>query len=332
LWNENARERMRADSPVVRRAMSEMHQAFKAEAAKAAADTGGEPWMVDRFCVRMVHWGLFGLDLGEEGSQAFQVAMWASTPLPAVTYYLKLTGPCVGVACAAQIQARMAQMYDLYMHSPALADYAPLESVDGLGELLGRDFNGRPPRRVSKDEFVRQLVPAIVIAGLQGPKTLGVNLVKSRLGGAEVGPFATADERALPLLPPPDFPFPYGDDAKLRLVILEALRLHPAVFETVFRLPLARTVSDYAGYGPKVFPAGCPVLLSYVNTVVSPEVFGPSARQWDPYGHAALLEGSQSSFNGFNGVGAEGMRICPGRELSMLMLTHMLNAIGGKLG
>mmetsp|Transcript_28935 Transcript_28935/g.93435 ORF Transcript_28935/g.93435 Transcript_28935/m.93435 type:complete len:596 (+) Transcript_28935:46-1833(+) len=331
LWNEAARERMRADHPVVVRAKSEMHQAFQAEAAKAADGKGGEPWMVDRFCVRMVHWGLFGLDLGDEASEPFQAAMWASRPLPAVTQYLKLTGPCVGALSAGEIQTRMALLYDMYMTSPALAGYAPLEDTDGCSELCVRDFNGRPPRPVSKEEFVRQLVPAIVIAGLQGPKTLGVTLVKSRLGRMDVGPFTSAEERALPLVPPPDFAFPYGDDAKLRLVILEALRLNPAVFETVFKLPSARTIVDYAGYGPKVFPKGCPVLLSYVNTGVSPEVFGPSARRWDPYGHATQLEGPEASFNGFNGVGAEGMRTCPGRELSMLMMIHMLNGIGGQI-
>jgi hypothetical protein len=331
LWNDAARDRMRADSSVVVRAMAEAHQAFKEEAAKSGEC--GELCLVDRFCVRMVHWGLFGLDLGGEETEVFQAAMWASKPLPAVAHYLKLSSPCVGAASGGEISTRLAQLYQLYVDSPSLAEYEPLEGIEsGWGELCVRDFNGRPPRRVSKAEFVRQLVPVIVIAGLQGPKTLGAVLVRSRLGGLQGGQFSTPEERALPLTPPADFAFPYGDDAKLRLVILEALRLNLAVNETVMRLPTDRSVADYAGYGPKIFPKGCPVLLSYVNTGVSTEVFGPSAREWDPYGHASQLEGGESSFNGFNGVGGEGMRTCPGRELAMLMLTHLLNGIGGRAG
>ena len=332
LWNDAARERIRADNPVVVRAMREFKEGFDAEKAKCDSGGGGcTPWMVDRFTTRMVHWGLFGIDAGDESSELFQALMWASNPVPAVLQYLQIGGPCLRVLDMASIDQKMATLTETYMHCPALADYEPLESADLSSPSLAIDYNGRPPRKVSKEEFVRSLLPAIIIAGLQGPKALGTLLVTSRLGGAKVGPFSSEEERALPLVPPADFEYPYGDDDKLRLVILEALRLNPAVFETVYRLPEARTVADYAGYGPKVFPKGCPVLLSYVNTGIDEGVFGSTARSWDPYGHAAELEGPSARFNGFNGVGNQGLRLCPGRELSIRILTHMLNAMGGRI-
>ena len=103
---------------------------------------------------------------------------------------------------------------------------------------------------MSKAEFIDQLVPATIIAGLLGPKTLANALMMSFFGGLDIGPLSTAEERAIPQCPPPGFDFPFGDDDKLRLVILESLRLAPAVYETVFLLPEESSVADYAGLGP----------------------------------------------------------------------------------
>ena len=86
-------------------------------------------------------------------------------------------------------------------------------------------------------------------------------------------------------------------------------------------------MADYAGLGPKRFPAGCPVMLSYVNTAFDPAIWGNTARDFDPFGHAAELDGPQARFNGFNGVGPRGQRACPGRGLAMAIMLHMLNAI-----
>jgi len=332
MWNDAARERMRAGNPVVVRAMRELQAEY--DPARARFKAVGEPSsyaFVDVFCARMLHWGLFGLDLGAVGSSDFSTAMWASSPSQRVIQYMMAGGGVVNCLSKADTAVKHARLVAMYMGSAALAGYTPTGGLDGLGDLQRADFNGRPPRQLSKEEFVEQLVPAIIIAGLQGPKTLGGTLMASRFGGLPVGPLSTAEERATPQCPPPEFAYPFGDDDKLRLCILEALRLNPAVFETVFLLPEARSVANFAGYGPKEFPKGCPVLLSYVNTGVDEAEFGPGAKSWDPYGRAQKLEGPESRFNGFNGVGARGQRVCPGRELSIVMLIHMLNAIGGRI-
>lgn len=64
------------------------------------------------------------------------------------------------------------------------------------------------------------------------------------------------------------------------------------------RLSEPTTLPDYARKGPKTFPKGCPVVLAYINTGAAESTWGPTARSWDPYGHAALLDGPEALFNG----------------------------------
>lgn len=343
LWNEAAAQRLRGDDRVVRAAAAELKKNF--DTLKGRFDGGvkdgfqpGGPGFdfVDLFCTRLLHWGLFGIDMGEDTtSSVYQTATWASRKVPATAQHLEIPpGGIIGALSAAEIRTKTDFLFEMYMGSPALKDYAPFPpaEVSALDPLTQADLNGHPPKSVSKEDFVRELMPAIIIAGLLGPKTLGRVLVAPFFGGTQTGPVATEEERSLPLCAPEGFEYPYGDDQRLKLCILEALRLNPAVYETVYKLSEARRVEDYAGLGSKTFPKGCSVLLSYVNTGVDAAQFGATARRWDPYGHAAALDGPESTFNGFNGVGSRGQRVCPGRDLTIVMLTHLLNAIGGKLG
>lgn len=331
LWNDKAAERMQASNPVVQRAAAEMkHNFAHAKRAFEAGEDWGGLWFVDLFCTRLVFWGMVGVDMGDDpSSEVYRTAMWAQNNNPATSRHMVVPpGEVIGKVYAAQIEEKVASLRKIFAASPALADYEPLEAIpEDASELRRADYHGHPPRRVSKAEFIDQLVPATIIAGLLGPKTLANALMMSFFGGLDIGPLSTAEERATPQCPPPGFDFPFGDDDKLRLVILESLRLAPAVYETVFLLPEESSVADYAGLGPKRFPAGCPVMLSYVNTAFDPAIWGNTARDFDPYGHAAELDGPQARFNGFNGVGPRGQRACPGRGLAMAIMLHMLNAI-----
>ena len=68
----------------------------------------------------------------------------------------------------------------------------------------------------------------------QGPATLAHSLLAPHFGGISAGHLATPAEAAYPLCAPADFAWPYGDKTKLSLCVLEALRINPAVYETVY--------------------------------------------------------------------------------------------------
>ena len=120
---------------------------------------------------------------------------------------------------AAQIEEKVASLRKIFAASPALADYEPLEAIpEDASELRRADYHGHPPRRVSKAEFIDQLVPATIIAGLLGPKTLANALMMSFFGGLDIGPLSTAEERATPQCPPPGFDFPQPSLAFLSLL------------------------------------------------------------------------------------------------------------------
>ena len=90
-------------------------------------------------------------------------------------------------------------------------------------------------------------------------------------------------------------------------------------------LPKEETIA-IDGVGKKTYPAGCPVLLSYANTSLSPAIY-KDPHAFAPYEHAAALSGPEAKLNVFNGVGDRGGRICPGRDLALDILINLLEAV-----
>lgn len=343
FWNAEARARLAPDNEVARRAEAELATGFaaavslyeRAPAKFAAGWSGRDLAFIDVYLTRPVFWGMLGVDIGAAGTPEYELAMWAQDKVNLGASYFTIYDvvPSRLVSLLGLNRDKLRRLHELVQGCDALRDFAPESSTDGwvderegrTAQMLVDDLNGASPRCVSKEEFVAQLVPVLIMAALQGPKTLGRTIASSHFGGIRTGRLASAEEEAYPLCPPPGFAFPYGSRAKLQLVVLETLRVNLPVYETVGKLAAPLSVADYAGRGPQTFPKGCPVLLSYPSTSASSEVYGDSALTFDPTAHAG---GLQERLNGFNGVGTAGRRLCPGRDLSLEMLVSMLEVFG----
>ena len=110
---------------------------------------------------------------------------------------------------------------------------------------------------------------------------------------------------------PSDFTMPLFDREKMRLVILEYNRLHPAVKQSAIVLGKDESMPPQC---PFAIPKGSPITINFAlhgrdpSRWENPDIFDPYERN---------LWGKDSEYTMFNGVGNEGPRICPGRDLAL---------------
>ena len=159
-----------------------------------------------------------------------------------------------------------------------------------LYRKITREYND-----ISLEDFVRSIQPAMTIAALRGPL-------------ATVKRVVTNPNHIIPS----DFIMPLFDREKMRLVLLEYNRLQPCVSQSTVLL----------GKDEKLPPQICPFAVPN-NTPISINfvLHGRDPSRWtdpekfDPY--ERNLWGKTSEYTMFNGVGDEGPRICPGRDLAL---------------
>ena len=237
FWNAEARARLAPDNEVARRAEAELATGFaaavslyeRAPAKFAAGWSGRDLAFIDVYLTRLVFWGMLGVDIGAAGTPEYELAMWAQDKVNLGASYFTIYDvvPSRLVSLLGLNRDKLRRLHELVQGCDALRDFAPESSTDGwvderegrTAQMLVDDLNGASPRRVSKEEFVAQLVPVLIMAALQGPKTLGRTIASSHFGGIRTGRLASAEEEAYPLCPPPGFAFPYGSRAKLQLVV-----------------------------------------------------------------------------------------------------------------
>jgi len=291
--NAETMARLSTDGDVLSVAIEEVRAAA---AATKGEYTGPLKEACLNYVVRAIFWAVFHIDLGERDGAEYKAVRWACSALNAVV-----------------------QNYILNQSTGAPQIARIFEMVMGSGALAGYELDEGLTRCPSKERFVSQLLPVLFIAALQGVPTLLAALFTDQSGTANrYGGVDSAWRKGRPR----SFPLPVGERQRMRLVVLETARLNPPVPETVSVLPAPESF-HIKGVGAKTFPAGCPVLLSFANTALDPATYANPTR-FDPYGHADALK---TKFNGFNGVGDQGDRICPGRDLSIEILIDVLEAV-----
>lgn len=342
VLNDAQRERSMASNPVTARLLAKVAKEWRASAelqarARGDGDLEAEEKAFHAFCygplpdfnLRMLHWACFGLDLGSVGSVEYQ-ALWQAFYEPkgrggfglmywvwggSVTSYLFRFLPRLANALRSRegvgrlptsptvnpgdviVRDYFDRVAPIYGSSPALAGYSVDPSL---------------AKCPSKAEFVEQVLTIMCIAALQGPLLLQELMLSPK------GPV------------PRDFALPLDNTARLRLCILEAMRLSPPVFETTMVASDVEVLPNFANSGTaRVFPKGCPMALNFVCSNTDPRRWGDTAHKFDPYGHAELLWGPKAVFNGFNSVGDRGDRICPGRGLTLNLMMDFLRAVHG---
>jgi len=282
--------------PILQQALSEVKVAAKATRGDYAGDL---PEAVRNYILRAFFWAVFEVDLGQKSSSEYKAAVWSSSALNAVVKQYML-----GITSAVK-QPELLTLQHLIMCCPPLKDYKVDASL---------------PEGPDKVRFVAQVMPVVFIAALQGIPTLARALLIDKSSLSDAAGSDSAWRKGLPK----GFMLP-RDREKMRLVVLETCRLNPPVPETVAVLTQRETF-EISGVGKRSFPAGTPLLLSYSNTALNEKNY-KNATAFDPYGHASSLWGPESIFNGFNGVGDKGDRLCPGRDLSIELLINLLEAV-----
>lgn len=125
---------------------------------------------------------------------------------------------------------------------------------------------------------------------------------------------------------PADFKMPVEDREKLRLVILEFMRLKPPVTGATYISQEPLRCPYNSGKSEAIFPPGTPVVVNFGLYGRDPTRFEDPLK-FDPYGRSKQLWGPEAVSISFNGFGDNGPRRCPGRDIGLEMITTVLQTL-----
>jgi len=125
---------------------------------------------------------------------------------------------------------------------------------------------------------------------------------------------------------PTDFKMPLEDREKLRLVILEFMRIKPPVTGATYISEEPLRCPYNSGKSEAVFPPGTPVVVNFGLYGRDPTRFKDPLK-FDPYGRSKQLWGPDAVSISFNGFGDHGPRRCPGRDIGLEMITTVLQTL-----
>ncbi|CAE8601642.1 unnamed protein product [Polarella glacialis] len=249
-----------------------------------------------------MHYVLFGLDLSHE--QFKQLWLLYFNPKPTLDHsslirnllrYVGTASRCLGDSDMRRLPERRAAAIELYLTTPAMHHYGADE-------------------RLSARELLEAVVTMLGLAGLMGPLGALSHLLSNYKGFI-----------------PDGFAWPFGDRGSLRLCVMEAMRLQPAVFGSAFTAP--RPFCCQMHGQPVVFPRGTPVHLNFVAGNRVQELWGQNADNFAPQEHAENLWGEGCPYPNFNSWGGRSNgdrntgRECPGKDLSLTMCIDVVEAV-----
>jgi len=267
--------------------------------AFAAVFSLGTNFFTDRkglqgFLVRYLHYVLMGLDPNDKEIMD-KLYDYHYGLVPSVYYYMALP---IGKMPALP---GMDDVQKIYEQAPCLADF---ESTADINHM-------------TRAEFARTALGVMAIAGLLGPghasqTALGYQPLPSypdsKLGDIDMA--AIWDKLDL------------TDRGALRSYIMECVRLNPPV-STSAHLAMERMNVNMGGNSYS-FPKGTPMTIAMNIGGVDPDYWGPSARSFK-----ANRPGLEEKLMAFHSVGPRSAgRICPGREVTLNMITDMLVVVG----
>lgn len=190
------------------------------------------------------------------------------------------------------MEAKYATVAQIYARSSVLADWKEKAEF----------------RDMSRDELIKLIQRSFTLAGQQGP----LALMNSILTAGII---------------PNDFNMPIDDRDKMRLVVLECLRMRPSVNASTIVLKKPYSCPyKHGNKQPVIFPPNTPICINLALHGQDPSVYKDPTK-FDPYGRREQLWGPNARYTLFNGVGDSGPRLCPGRDVALEILITSLQTI-----
>ena len=310
LINDASRSRQRRSDTVTARLFADLHTVVHAPGANPRKWSSSKAGLAG-FILRYIHWVCFGLDLSDQQFEELWLCYYTPGPglgeasiILEVQAYIGRLLELAGNTHFKQHPQRRAAVRAVYRESPALRGWSEEET--------------------KLDDFLEMTITVLGLAGLQGPKGAAAHMLLNYKG------FIPGSTRGQP---PTQYPWPYGDHDKLRLAVLEAMRMQPAVFGSgltapaPLRCPLGQSRSQAV-----VFPAGSAVHCNFVALNWDAGVWGPKAAHFDPAAHASQLWGDGVPYPNFNSWGGSKAQLhtgreCPGKDLSITMLIDLVDLV-----
>lgn len=174
-----------------------------------------------------------------------------------------------------------------------------------------KSWTERPEyNNLSKNGLVKMIQRAITLAAIPGPYNNLVNVILNKNNSI-----------------PKSFKMPFHDREKLRLILLEENRINPAVLGSTIVTDKHYVCPFSAGRGKSksvLFPPNTAVQVNFTLNGLDPEAW-PNPKEFLPF--ERNLWGPTSRYTMFNGVGNEGPRLCPGRDLALELMITALQTI-----
>jgi len=299
LLNEDSIARQSRSDPVISRLLAGLREEVRGrEWEKWGKAKSGLPG----FVLRYVHYVTFGIDLTPDQFETLWLLYFSPEPgltkSSFISYLLRYVGTLfqwMGDADMRLLPDRRAAAVELYLKTPAMQGYR---------------------EKLPAPKFLEAVIVVLGLAGLMGPLVALGNLLSNYKGYI-----------------PKDFAWPIGDREALRLCVLEAMRMRPAVFGAALTAP--RPFRCCMNGQLATFPTGTPVHLNFVAANRNKEVWGQHANEFSPQEHAGKLwhEGGGSPYPNFNSWGGAthgdrtSGRECPGKDLSLTMMIDLLDTV-----
>jgi len=312
LINAETEKRQSTSDPVIQRLYANLRK--EVHSGRSSSEWGESKAGLAGFILRYLHYALFALDLTDEQFEQ----LW-------LLYYTP--GPGLGAA-AIILQV---QRYIGYVFESLLGD-KNMKALPELRAYARKLYASSPPlanysEAIPLDDFLEGWITVLGLAGLQGPKGGAAHILMNYKGYIPGKRFE----------PPTGYDWKYGDRAKVRLAVLEAMRMQPAVFGSGLSTPRPIRCPVGEGRTPVVFPRNTPMHVNYVALNWDPAIWGDNVGKFDPETHADKLWDESGSREGvpypnFNSWGG-GMgalttgRECPGKNLSLTMLVDMVELV-----
>jgi len=312
LINEASYARQDRADPVIVRLYANLRAAV--QSTRKSSDWGKSKDGLPGFILRYIHYVLFGLDLSSEQFEDMWLLYYtpgdglgdAAIILQVQRYIGYVFESLRGDANMKAMPQRRATARALYAASPSLKAY------------------DEPDMPI--DDFLESMITILGLAGLQGPKGGAAHLLINYKGYIPGRRFE----------PPTEYAWPYGDKHKLRLAVLEAMRMQPAVFGAGLHAmkPIRCPVGPERAH--VVFPKDAGMHVNFVALNWDASIWGGDVDKFDWAAHAdKLYDPSRSggcpypNFNSWGGAKGtlKAGRECPGTALSLTMLVDMVELV-----
>jgi len=246
------------------------------------------------FAIRYLHYVLMGLDPHDDETMT-KLYNYHFALVPPVAYYFHV--PVVRLPAS----SLMDEVQSIYETAPCLADF---ESTADINHM-------------TRAEFSRTAVGIMTIAGVLGP----LHASRTALGYSPIPGYPGTQLGELDLAEIWD-QLDLTDRGALRSYIMECVRLNPPVSTSAHLA--TEEIKVTMGGQSYTFPKGTPMTIAMNIGNIDPDLWGPSVTSFE-----AARPGIEEKLMSFHSFGLKSAgRICPGREVTLNMVTDLLAVVG----